>query len=430
MNRIATTLIAGALACIGILPVPHAVASTHTVLYSFCTQTNCTDGATPTAGLTELGGKLYGTTYGGGAHSGGTLFMLDPGTGTETVLYSFGGSDGAHPSAGLINVGGVLYGTTSEGGTHDGGTVFGFDPNTGTQTVLYSFCSHPLCTDGRGPKADLINVNGTLYGTTAQGGHRGALSGLYGKCTYYGCGTVFSLDLNTGQQNVVYSFCARENCKDGQYPVGGVIAVKGMLYGATSQGGGGICFGSGCGMVFALDPQTRVQEVRHIFNNNNIDGFNPQSGLIDVNGTLYGTTYYGGAFHEGIVYSLKPKTGAEAVVYSFCTQSFCPDGASPSASLLDVNGVLYGTAFRGGTASETCNSAQCGSVFAVDPTAHSETTLHGFCTNETCLDGQEPQADLININGTFYGTTSAGGAGSGASCDSRYGCGTVFAITP
>jgi uncharacterized repeat protein (TIGR03803 family) len=45
------------------------------------------------------------------------------------LLYSFGhGSDGQHPEASLIDVNGTLYGTTFKGGTHGDGTVFTLKP--------------------------------------------------------------------------------------------------------------------------------------------------------------------------------------------------------------------------------------------------------------------------------------------------------------
>jgi uncharacterized repeat protein (TIGR03803 family) len=65
-----------------------------------------------------LKGILYGTTGGGGTVGYGTVFSLDPGTGTEKVLHSFGNdTDGEIPQAGLISVKGLLYGTTNGGGT-------------------------------------------------------------------------------------------------------------------------------------------------------------------------------------------------------------------------------------------------------------------------------------------------------------------------
>jgi hypothetical protein len=67
------------------------------------------------------------------------------------------------------------------------------------------------------------------------------------------------------------------------------------------------------------------------------------------------------------VYSINPKTGAERVIYSFCSQTGCADGAIPQAGLLDVNGTLYGVTYEGG--SGTCNSQYggCGTVFSITP---------------------------------------------------------------
>jgi uncharacterized repeat protein (TIGR03803 family) len=93
------------------------------VLHSFG---NGTDGSEPyAAALTNVVGTLYGTTWQGGGYGGGTVFSIDPSTGAEIILHSFGsGADGAKPYAELINVNGTLYGTTWQGGTYGGGTVF------------------------------------------------------------------------------------------------------------------------------------------------------------------------------------------------------------------------------------------------------------------------------------------------------------------
>ncbi len=103
-----------------------AANGSETVLYSFCAQSNCSDGSTPLAGLLiDNAGNLYGTTNTGGAGNFGTVFEV-PAGGAESVLYSFtGGSDGSHPSAGLIFDGaGNLIGTTTAGGANGIGTVF------------------------------------------------------------------------------------------------------------------------------------------------------------------------------------------------------------------------------------------------------------------------------------------------------------------
>jgi uncharacterized repeat protein (TIGR03803 family) len=142
-----------------------------TVLYSFCSNA-CLDGAEPFASLVlDRAGNLYGTTLSGGTSGGGTVFKLDS-TGVETVLYNFcsqsGCTDGSQPYAGLVrDAAGNLYGTTYGGGANEIGAVFELD-TSGTETVLYSFCSQPGCTDGGLPYAGLVRDSaGNLYGTTS-----------------------------------------------------------------------------------------------------------------------------------------------------------------------------------------------------------------------------------------------------------------------
>ena len=95
------------------------------ILHSFA---GGSDGVDPDAGLTNVRGTLYGTTYDGGASSNGTVFTITT-SGAESVIHSFaGGSDGSGPAADLINVGGALDGTTSGGGASASGTVLGSRP--------------------------------------------------------------------------------------------------------------------------------------------------------------------------------------------------------------------------------------------------------------------------------------------------------------
>src|SRR5206468_9350431 len=167
----------------------------------------------------------------------------------------------------------------------------------------------------------------------------------------YGCGTLFSLDRNTGAEKVLYSFCNQQSCADGRWPAAGLIDVNGILYGTTPYGGVSGCPQDiGCGTVFAIDPNTGAEKVLYSFcsEKNCADGANPFAGLIDVNGVLYGTTPYGGIrncgdFGCGTAFSIDPNTGAEKVLYSFCSEKNCADGRWPTASLINVNGTLYGT---------------------------------------------------------------------------------------
>jgi uncharacterized repeat protein (TIGR03803 family) len=163
-----------------------------TTLYSFCAQAGCTDGANPSAGLVQAtNGDFYGTTAGGGACSTcGTVFKITP-SGTLTTLYSFcsqsGCTDGSYPAAGLVQAtNGDLYGTTfSGGGATNSGTAFKITPS-GDLTTLHSFCAQSGCTDGNYPGAGLVQAtNGTLYGTTSGGGANNL-------------GTIFSLSVGLG----------------------------------------------------------------------------------------------------------------------------------------------------------------------------------------------------------------------------------------
>ena len=188
------------------------------------------DGADPQASLINVGGLLYGITQYGGKGLG-TVFTVTT-AGVETVLDSLGvQSEGPiYPAAGLINLNGTLYGTTVGGGYYQIGTVFSVKPS-GTLKLLHFFEAGD--TDGSEPVAGLINVKGTLYGTTVTGGAFGD------------DGTIFSIT-KAGAETVVYSF---HGGSDGAYPVAGLINVGGTLYGTTKVGGS-----SGCGTVFAATP--------------------------------------------------------------------------------------------------------------------------------------------------------------------------------
>lgn len=104
-----------------------------TTLYSFCPQSGCVDGSVPASPLLQAtDGNLYGTTSSGGASYEGTLFRITP-SGAFKTLYSFCSqslcTDGEVPAAPLTqDTNGIIYGTTAYGGTGDCsvgcGTVF------------------------------------------------------------------------------------------------------------------------------------------------------------------------------------------------------------------------------------------------------------------------------------------------------------------
>ena len=238
----------------------------------------------------------------GGAQAGGARLSL---------VYSFQGFklDGQWPKCSLLDVKGTLYGTTTFGGVNDLGSVFAIDSATGAETTLYSLPSDYSL--GELPSSGLIMLNGKLYGTAVDEG-----AGYYG--------TAFSYDPQNGVGAAVYSF---QGGNDGGWPVAGLIAVKGKLIGTTYIGGA-----YNQGTIFSVDPATGAETVLHGFQVNGSDGAYPLGGVLDYDGTLFGTTELGGTSNNcgvsgcGTIYALDPKTRAETILYSF--QSPGTDGVS------------------------------------------------------------------------------------------------------
>lgn len=370
--------------------VPNHSASRLTSYVSLFSFTGEPDGAGPVAGVLHKGDlPIYGTTAYGGAHGVGTVFSYLGGT--ETVLYSFDGLGGARPLAGLIAVNGTLYGTTHRGGGGNCvggcGVVFSITAD-GTENVLHVFGMDS--SDGTHPEASLVDVNGTLYGTTVEGGGRDQ-------------GTAFSITTG-GTEKVLHSFGYGD---DGVWPFAPLIDVGGTLYGTTYLGGA-----RSRGTVFSMTTDG-TEKVLHSFSSSP-DGEYPRAPLTDVKGKLYGTTENGGTFRRGTVFSITTD-GHETVLHSF---GYGLDGIRPEAGLRDVNGTLYGTTVDGGAYGDYYNFDGFGTVFSIT-TDGSETVLHSFGSGD---DGIHPEAGLRNVSGMgLIGTTPHGGV------DGR---GTIFELTP
>jgi len=429
------------------------------VLYSF---QGGSDGATPAGGVVfDKEGNLYGATGDGGSSCPspgcGTVFQLAPPTTngdpwTETVLYGFHGNDGSRPTGGVIlDQQGNLYGVTAYGGT---GTclLLGYNVGCGlvyelsppaqkggawTETVLYSFQN---ASDGQEPNGNLVFDNaGNLYGATTFGGGKGTSCDPF----YQYCGMVFKLsppNHKSGKwtEQKLHSFAGVVNGQqsgDGANPNGGlVLDSKGAVYGTTYYGGNnqkGSCqggsWGTGCGMVFKLTPPKRAggrwtEKVVHQFNGR--DGSNSAAGVVlDANGNLYGTTYFGPPHGYGLIFELKKPSGkvhswTEMVLHPFSGGN---DGANPAASLVfDNHGGLYGTASVDG------GGAQYGTVLQLlrKGQAWAANVLYAF---PGAPNGRIPTTSLIfDEDGSLYGTTTEGGNGA---C-SYFGCGTVFEVSP
>ena len=152
--------------------------------------------------------------------------------------------------------------------------------------------------------------------------------------------------------------------------------------------------------------------VLHTFTGGTTDGDVPEAGLVlGADGNFYGTTGEGGAQNDGTIFEVTP-SGTETVLYAF--GSVTNDSTGPEADLIEVKGTFYGTASGGG-------SAGFGTVFSFTPgmgAGTGESILHNF-TNQS--DGGIPQGPLLlGADGNLYGVTAIGGANFD---------GTVFKIT-
>jgi uncharacterized repeat protein (TIGR03803 family) len=398
---------------------------------------------------------------------------------TEKVVHTFaGGRDGIDPAATLAaDSAGNFYGTTVSGGTgtlctNGCGTVFELSPVAGgkwKEKILYSFTGG---SDGKNPNGGVVlDSKGDLYGTTVAGGSGGT-------CVSDGCGVVFLLSKsgNGWVETVMYNFTGG---KDGFGPGGALVFdTVGNLYGTTPDGGKpNGCAGQGCGVVYQISPVRGggwKQTVLHTFTGGsdgaggslgplfvektgNIFGVaevggdascncgtvfrlasvggkwkfktleaftgspnagSPYGGVIaDGKGNLYGTTYYGGANGMGSVFKLTKSAGKynESVLYSFTGGA---DGGSPTTTLMfDSKGNLYGTTSAGGDGS---GGSGDGVVFKLSKAGSNwkESVVHQFGKGP---DGRNPYYGLVSDKaGHLFGTTAIGGSGNGV----------VFQITP
>ena len=394
------------LACVAaILCVATAIASQAQTLTTLVNFDGFNGGEPANTNLIQgTDGNLYGPTQGDGvAHTKGTIFRITP-DGKLTTLYRFCSqpkcSDGWLPTGVVQGANGSLYGVAEFGGITMNcgvgcGTLFKLSPK-GKYTLLYSFCSETNCSDGDSPGLTLVQAsNGNFYGTTFCGGvgPKGA------NCDQAGSGTLFEIT-PAGKLTTLYSFCSETNCADGGEPSTGlVIGPNGSIYGTTFVGGA-----SSLGTLFEFSTAGKLT-VLHNFTTG-------EEGLITLmlagDGSLYGTTSYG-YNGGGKIFRLTPG-GEFTTLHSFCAQKGCPDGSNPQEPLVQgSDGNLYGTASLGGATDN-------GTIFKMTPEGKLS-TLYNFCLNSNCPDGWGPDSLMQATNGSFYGMTQFGGS---------TGYGTVF----
>jgi uncharacterized repeat protein (TIGR03803 family) len=302
------------------------------VLYSFCSQTNCSDGESPQSGLTlRADGHFLGAASTGGSQGFGTIFDISP-TGSLTTLYNFtGGKDGGFPAwPPILGTDGTFYGTTPNFGAPSGcGTIYGIAG--GVFSLLHQFDGSQGCN----PNTLVLATDGSFYGTTVAGGTTGN-------------GVFFRVTVRPGKSTLVtvlYNFDGL-TLANPQGPL--VQGSDGNFYGTTVE------TRNLSSEIFKITP-SGVPSILHTMSQT--DGTDLFTGLVQAtDGNFYGAATRGGNTTVapcnpagcGTLFQVTP-AGGFSVLYTFDFTT----GAGPSTPVQHTNGLLYGDTGGGGINSRT-----------------------------------------------------------------------------
>jgi uncharacterized repeat protein (TIGR03803 family) len=292
--------------------------------YSTVLNFNGTNGANPlyVSFVQGRDGRLYGTTYSGGANGLGAVIRINLTTKNSIVLHSFNGTDGSNPGAGLtLGTDGNYYGTTVMGGSANVGVLYKIS-TAGTYTVLHQFAGG---SDGANPYGPPIQASdGNFYGATAGSGSTNA--------------TIYKYT-TSGAYSVIYTF---GEFTTGYWVYGLTQGTDGLLY-ATSNSGGA----ENSGTLVKLTTSGVLKET-HTFNLSDDGGYGPiepiGAPIQASDGNFYGTTQSGGTDHEGTLYQVTSSFGVNDR-YNFGINT----GSNPSPGLIQASdGKIYGVTSAGG----------------------------------------------------------------------------------
>ena len=320
-----------------------------------------------------------------------------PGAASAAVfltMHQFGAvaADGAYPRAPMLQgADGNYYGVTHGGGLYGAGTVFQMTP-AGVTTVLHQFDT----VNGSGPTGITELASGDLVGATYAGGANSS-------------GVVFRLT-KTGYFTVLHTLNGTTEGASVAAPL--FVATNGVIYGATSFGTS--ASGTVCGTVFAIGA-TNVFSIIHSFADST-NGCSGKGTMLSGNtdAYLYGTAEGGGAYNQGVLYSIVPGTGVFTRLASF--------GASSTAGKVPKDGLvqgpdhnLYGVTYGGGAMSCSYTTG-CGTIFKYTLSSRALTTLFNFSdnNNSNASYGAYPHGPLaIGRDGLLHGVTEGGGYTAG-----------------
>lgn len=272
---------------------------------------------------------------------------------------------------------------------------------------VHSFTEKP---DGAQPLGGLVKgSDGSLYGTTQYGG----IYGYDPLDNANGNGTIFRIAAD-GTYSVLYSFQPMTTSlgnPDGRWPsMALTAATDGSLYGTTPYGGS-----SDGGVVFHYLTSTGTTSGLSVLRNfvgNDADpnGSQPEAGVaIGLDGLIYGTTQYGGTVSpdDGTVFKVGSDGSNFKVLKSFgnATKATLPDGQLLAAS----DGKLYGV-------TQYYSGSPGGALYRIAPSGSGFVILHKFnlsTEGEFYYVGTVPGV-IEGSDGYLYGATMNGGGGEGA----------------
>jgi uncharacterized repeat protein (TIGR03803 family) len=348
----------------------------------------------------DANGNVIGFTAFGGLTGNGSVFSIAPGGQISTIYNFAGGDDGGIPNYLELAPNGPLYVATK--GTAGCGTL---DKITlgGMEQTLLQFSGSNGCT----PNSMTLCTKAILCGTTQRGGTADG-------------GIVYTIKPGSPhpKETIIADFDGAIG--DGCDLLGGglVRGLDGTLYGTTESGGA-----DGHGCLFMLTPDGNITTL-HNFDSSNGDNPIGHLGYDYVTGKLSGSTFSGGAFGYGTVWSYDLSTNTWTVKAAFggygpMGQARRPTsgvpGANPNGGVIaDRKGNIFGTTVYGGGGAACAQG--CGEVFEITSKGKFK-VLHAF--NGT--DGEYPvAAPALDKSGNLYGTTLLGGTG---------GFGVVYKIT-
>jgi uncharacterized repeat protein (TIGR03803 family) len=315
-----------------------------------------------------LSQQIIGLAKSGGEKGGGVIYSVDIDSKKLTTLKNFE-TPATSPEELTELPNGYLYGVTRNGGIYDYGVVYRIKPDGTDYSILHHFAK----IEGTHPRCKLLFASdGHLYGTTTAGGlkdehgsifrispdgsnfakiidldlssgnidvNESLIEGLDG--FLYGCaarggkeniGTIFKLRKDGSEFSKIYDFAVSK----GGIPEAGLLQLSdGTLFGTTRYGGN-----NGFGTIFKINPDgSGYKNIHHFTTLTGIFTTGPLSQLSD--GRIIGATLFGGSYFSGLIFTIKQDGSSFSVLYNFNNTS---DRYFPASSVKEINGYIYGTA--------------------------------------------------------------------------------------